>query len=245
MIVYGVLNVINGKIYIGQTTKSLEQRKKQHERDIKSRSPYIFHRALNKYGWENFKWYIIKRCRNQEDLNNSEIATISQLKTQNYLYGYNISKGGRGGAIVKRIVTEETKRRISESVKKAMRNPVIKAKKEQGTNNYLKEHRKVLTERVKKQWENPEFKQKAIERLKKRWANSEQVDKSRALMKKIWNNPERKQNYKNKLSIYWKNKDNSDKHKSRMRDLWSDPEFKKKTLQKRFDSIQDKVSKRI
>ena len=57
MIIYKVTNLINGKIYIGQSINTLEYRKSQHEREAKcnKRKTIYFHLALLKYGFENFK----------------------------------------------------------------------------------------------------------------------------------------------------------------------------------------------
>jgi len=55
-IVYKVKNKINDKIYIGITTKSLNKRKNQHEYVAFNRnSKYLFHKALRKYGADNFE----------------------------------------------------------------------------------------------------------------------------------------------------------------------------------------------
>lgn len=49
MLIYKATNNINGKIYIGQTTKTLEERKKYHKRDSK-RIDNLFYRAIRKCG---------------------------------------------------------------------------------------------------------------------------------------------------------------------------------------------------
>ncbi len=58
MIIYKATNKINNKSYIGQTQHSLESRNSQHYRDYKD-SNTSFHKALRKYGKENFEWKII------------------------------------------------------------------------------------------------------------------------------------------------------------------------------------------
>lgn len=49
MLIYKATNKINGKIYIGQTHKSLEERKMCHKHDSKNIDTY-FYRAIRKYG---------------------------------------------------------------------------------------------------------------------------------------------------------------------------------------------------
>lgn len=53
MIIYKATNKINGKVYIGQSHKSLEERMRRHKNDSIRQDSY-FYRAIRKYGWENF-----------------------------------------------------------------------------------------------------------------------------------------------------------------------------------------------
>ena len=62
-IIYKATNKINGKIYIGQSTRTLNYRKSTHKASIKNKNvttPFCF--ALRKYGFDNFEglqenWY--------------------------------------------------------------------------------------------------------------------------------------------------------------------------------------------
>lgn len=56
MIIYKVTNIINNKIYIGQTIHSLNIRKSQHERSHEYGYKTAFSNAIKKYGKENFIW---------------------------------------------------------------------------------------------------------------------------------------------------------------------------------------------
>lgn len=88
----------NGKVYIGQTTQTLENRKYQHKRDaidLNRKSPFFF--AIRKYGWENVKWEIIEEGEfTTEELDKKEIYYISFyhscVKDEN-CNGYNVLKG--------------------------------------------------------------------------------------------------------------------------------------------------------
>jgi len=53
--VYLITNEVNGKHYVGQTTRTVEQRFKEH-----MESPYPIGKAIRKYGAENFT--IKNRC---------------------------------------------------------------------------------------------------------------------------------------------------------------------------------------
>ena len=58
-LIYKVTNIINNKIYIGQTIQSLKERKRQHYKFAKSKKNYKFSNALNKYDANNFDSTIV------------------------------------------------------------------------------------------------------------------------------------------------------------------------------------------
>lgn len=95
MIIYKITNRVNGRSYIGQTVKSLKQRKRKHLSDAKFyRDSFYFHNAIRKYGLRNFKWEIIHWCGNINFLNQLEIFYIGYYDTYNN--GYNLTEGGGG-----------------------------------------------------------------------------------------------------------------------------------------------------
>jgi len=95
MIIYRVTNIINNKIYIGQTIRRLLDRRKQHEKSIMHKNPcMIFNRALKKYGINSFLWEIIDTAKTKDELNSKEIFWIKKLDARNLNIGYNIAEGG-------------------------------------------------------------------------------------------------------------------------------------------------------
>lgn len=98
--IYLVENIINHKKYIGQTTRTSYLRFKQHIKDSKKRDCY-FHRAINKYGKDNFKLSTIFKCESMDlndvknELNTKEIYYIDLYNTYNP-NGYNSTYGGEG-----------------------------------------------------------------------------------------------------------------------------------------------------
>ena len=77
--------------YVGQTTKSTEERFNQHASNKKS---YIG-RAIRKYGVENFSIEILEECDTCEQLNEREIFWIAELNSK-VPNGYNLTDGGDG-----------------------------------------------------------------------------------------------------------------------------------------------------
>ena len=120
MLIYKVTNNINGCIYIGQTTLSLEKRKFKHEQESRNkyRKTVKFHNALLKYGFANFTWEIIKECNTQEELDYFEKYYIQLYNSCDRVIGYNLKYGGRTGGIF----SEEAKENLSKSTKLKWKN---------------------------------------------------------------------------------------------------------------------------
>lgn len=101
-IIYKATNLINQKVYIGQTIRSLEKRKNQHLKNaINGKKLSYFHDAIKKHGLENFKWEIIAECSSKEELNSAEIGAIFINKSFgedgehfDTKFGYNMTPGG-------------------------------------------------------------------------------------------------------------------------------------------------------
>jgi len=110
--IYCFENLVNGKRYIGQGA-NLNRRYKRHLRELRNgKSPNkAFQRAWDKYGEENFKYYILEEC-SIEELDDKEIYYINLLESHCSKHGYNISFGG--GAPMKGVeITEEHRRKLS------------------------------------------------------------------------------------------------------------------------------------
>ena len=112
MIIYKITNKINGKIYIGQTTRSLKQRWKDHRCEAKDcKRGRAIHRAIHKYGVENFTIEQIDCAITQEELNEKERYWIKYYES-NTSKGYNLTDGGDCFKM-----TESVKLKLSEFAK--------------------------------------------------------------------------------------------------------------------------------
>lgn len=109
--IYQFINKINGKIYIGQSV-CIERRKKEHFAKSRSNeSP--FHKAIQKYGKNNFELIILEECL-PEQLNEREQYWIAKKNSENRTIGYNRGPGGEGGSGTSRakIIEQYTKDEI-------------------------------------------------------------------------------------------------------------------------------------
>ena len=89
--IYKVTNKINGKVYIGQ---SVDIGRRWHTH-MTAKDDIYFHKAIQKYGVENFEWEVIEQCKKSE-LDEREIYWIEYYDSFNK--GYNRTKGGDGNS---------------------------------------------------------------------------------------------------------------------------------------------------
>lgn len=93
MIIYKIVNKLNGKIYIGQTIQPLLKRWNEH--CVKSNGCRFLKNAIQLYGKENFTIEQIDTAETMEELNQKEIYWIDLYNSTNKLIGYNLDKGGK------------------------------------------------------------------------------------------------------------------------------------------------------
>jgi group I intron endonuclease len=111
MIVYKATNTVNGKVYIGKTVCKLNKRKCRHLQDAKRGATTFFHRAIRKHGEDVFVWEVVYSGTSDEDLLAQEVRLISEHKSNQRDFGYNLTAGGEGCAGCR--PSEETRERMS------------------------------------------------------------------------------------------------------------------------------------
>lgn len=111
--VYGIYNKITGKLYIG-ITNNLKRRWSEHRKNSKTitKKSYAIHRAIAKYGYENFIFKCIEEVANLSMANSKETEWINILKENNYEL-YNETNGGDGTPGYSRKWTEEQRHQAS------------------------------------------------------------------------------------------------------------------------------------
>jgi group I intron endonuclease len=120
--VYKIVNLVNGKIYIGKSLR-LKYRWKQHLWKLKNKTHANKHlqSAFDKYTNVNFWFEILEYC-SKENVCEREMFYINKHQSYNPKFGYNKTKGGEGLK-----ATDEIKQKISNSLKGK---PASEAKKE-------------------------------------------------------------------------------------------------------------------
>ena len=111
MVIYLITDNTNGKKYVGQTIHSAQERFVQHCKPSETNCR-LLNRAIQAHGKENFTVTVLEEVQSAERLDEREIYWISALGTLSP-HGYNLNGGGNG----KGIVSEETRQRLSESLR--------------------------------------------------------------------------------------------------------------------------------
>lgn len=149
MYIYRITNLLNGKIYIGQTIRDPDIRFRQH---CLPSSASLISRAIRRIGKENFSFEVIAKCSSLQDLDKLEIENI--IKHNSLIpNGYNVSPGGQyldlrrkdgsskefylyralikfnrsfyGSGILKGVRTEEHVQRSRDNIKNVISQPTI------------------------------------------------------------------------------------------------------------------------
>lgn len=98
MIIYKITNQINGKIYIGLTTESLQKRWRSHKISSRNKNTHLY-TAMRKYGIENFAIEVIDETDSFEELGRLERFYIDKYHSQDPNYGYNVTAGGESNQL--------------------------------------------------------------------------------------------------------------------------------------------------
>ena len=134
--IYKIENLINHKVYIGQSKDIIYRLKTGHLSLHKECNPYL-KKAFIKYGFNNFSFEVIKETY---DVDYWETFLIQIYHATDNKYGYNILPGGEGGN--------------SEITKQSWEDKTIREKRKMGTESYWnseegQEQRRINSERNK------------------------------------------------------------------------------------------------
>jgi group I intron endonuclease len=117
-IIYKITNTITKKCYIGQTTTTVKKRWSQHTYNTRGKKSkcVLLENTIQKHGVENFTIEPVF-MGDVKELDTQEIKFISEYKSTNIKFGYNICAGGNGS--VGRPVDDEHRNKISKANRKS------------------------------------------------------------------------------------------------------------------------------
>lgn len=91
---YKITDMLNNKIYIGQTNNPSKRWSYHKNQALKNKPLQYIHRAMAKYGINNFQFETITICKTSEDADYTETVLIAQNDSRNKDKGYNRAPGG-------------------------------------------------------------------------------------------------------------------------------------------------------
>lgn len=233
MIIYKATNKINGKVYIGQTIRTLKVRINCH---LRANSHYPFGNALRKYGIENFDIKVIDEALTKEELNEKEIYWIKFYDCQRSSgHGYNITAGGDDNPMnypelreksakanrgLKRSEETIAKLRILGKAGKGRkcsdegREHIAEAKRaEKSREDHSKKMKEwyqdpdnynAQVERTRTSHGTPEFRDGNSKRKTEYWSNEDNREAQSKRLKELRNTPEWRHDHSEKMKEYWR-----------------------------------------
>ena len=133
MVIYKITNLINGKVYIGQTRREFEQRMKEHQNAAARGERSYIGNAIAKYGWNNFSAEIIAETSDEAVLDELEKYYIQKYKSN--IAGYNLALGGDANPM--------DSPKVKAYHTKVMRSPEVRAKISQTVSRKIRESGRV------------------------------------------------------------------------------------------------------
>lgn len=114
--IYKIINLVNGKIYIGQTTKKNPfSRFTEHISRCREVDNMNISKAIKKYGKENFNFIVIDEAFSRKELDIREGLWIRLFNSTNPSLGYNIQSFSDKGEY---IISETTRIKLRNAWKK-------------------------------------------------------------------------------------------------------------------------------
>lgn len=213
MIIYKTTNLINGKIYIGQSIND----------DPKYLGSGVFLKnAIEKHGKENFIKEIIDNTDSVDELNEKEIYWIEKYNSTDKNIGYNLCSGGKGF----KIYYGKSDEQISE-----IHENLSKIHKEKWNNMLINMNDKDLRK----------LSESRSEISKKSWDISEEEykEKCKRISEGLKNSDF---NFKDQLKSYWDNLDKEEIDKINQKRNSSNSEFWKNMSEEDYKKRCDNIS---
>ena len=93
--IYLITNKSNGKVYVGKTTKTIDERFEQHLADARRGDDRRLYQAIRKHGVQAFAVSLLEIVEDK-DASAAEIKSIADRQSKDWKFGYNMTDGGEG-----------------------------------------------------------------------------------------------------------------------------------------------------
>ena len=177
-VIYSIDCTKNGKCYIGRTSDP-KRRQQDHFCALRGKRHRNAHlqSAFNKYGEKAFLWKVMMECESEQHARYNEQWFLKKMWHLDCLF--NLASSSEGGGYKGRIVSDETRKRMSEAAKRTFSNPEARKKLSESRKGFkmseeqkaklsaihkgkvlTEEHKKKMGEAQKRAWINRKLKAK-------------------------------------------------------------------------------------
>ena len=218
-IVYLLIDGSNDDEYVGQTTKTFEERFNEH----KCGNQYI-DRVIRKRGVDMFATAILKVCYSREELDYWERRLIKSRNTM-APNGYNLTEGGEGGS-----PCEETIEKIRDSI-----------------NAYYEEHpeaRDRISEEQKRRFSDPVERRKAAERTRKVFENPEIAAKHAESQRRRFEDPAERQKVADGVSAHFSKPGEREAQSERIKAYFDTPGARERNGESQSKRFEDPAERK-
>jgi group I intron endonuclease len=218
--IYAILNTKSDRIYIGQT-KNFLKRWKKHKYLLsknKHRNQFLqndFNKCKIKFKTDEFLTFIIIE---QIDINDKNLIT---MREQIYLDAF-IPTGECYN--IQKIAQINDPSCFSKTPKETSEK-ISKASKRNWANP---EYREKISKFQKELWKDQSHQSKISEASKRNWTNPEYREKISKFQKKLWENVEYKKEMSNTVKKRWENSEYREKASKSQKELWKDQDYQSK-----------------
>jgi len=209
--VYKIINISNGRIYIG-SCKVFKQRSTEHLKALQENrhSNRFLQHDFNKCGESSFEFHVVKVVLGEQK---ARLLVEQQLINKHYdsqQKCYNIDKKtNRNGRSCRSKTPKETRKKMSISMKKRWKDP-----------EYRKFQSEFQSKKTKELWQDAEYREKHVEAIR----NFTQKPEYRKKLSKAAQGKEVSKETRKKIS----------KSVSKLnKKLWQDPEYREKVIEGR------------
>ena len=223
MFLYCIRNKINGKEYIGITTKSVNGRFLCHIKEAKYRGRNVLHKALRKYGAAAFDVSALVEHDSWKVLQQLERNAISEHGTL-VPNGYNMTEGGEG--TLGYTMPIEARRKISVALKvRLQNNPAAKARALKNLER-TPERRAALAEHMQNLWKDDQWRAARKPARKARpWSEAARKRQSAKM-----SSPDISSGISRRITTRWENPTSRATLIGGLRKAWADPEIRAKRI---------------
>jgi len=191
--IYKITNTINGKVYIGKTGKTIEERWSKHLENAKElkrareANPHEkkegshLNNAINKYGPNAFIVNQEDVAYSKEELNEKERYWVNEYDSMNPDKGYNMTEGGEGGR-----QSPEVIKKMTEINQEIARNPQALEKMSKAISEKWQDqnYQKNVSEGVANKWQQAKFRER---QLRAKTEGKRDIPDRREFLKEILN----------------------------------------------------------